>query len=65
MIVAFDVEPTVREGFARRFFAAALEQELLLRPIGTTVYWMPPYVLTEEEIQGLGERTLGVLEKVA
>jgi len=65
MIVAFDVEPTVREGFARRFFAAALERELLLRPIGTTVYWMPPYVLTEDEIQGLGERTLGVLEKVA
>ena len=65
MIVAFDVEPTVREGFTRRFFTAALAQELLLRPIGTTVYWMPPYVLTEEEVAGLGERTLGVLEKVA
>ena len=65
MIVAFDVEPTAREAFARRFFTAALEQELLLRPIGTTVYWMPPYVLTEEEIAGLGERTVGVLEKVA
>ena len=65
MILAFDVEPRVREGFARRFFTAALEQELLLRPIGTTVYWMPPYVLTQEEIVGLGERTLDVLEKVA
>ncbi len=65
MIVGFDVEPAVREGFARRFFAAALEQELLLRPIGTTVYWMPPYVLTEEEMAGLGERSLRVLEKVS
>ncbi len=64
MIVAFDVEPAVREGFARQLFAAALEQELLLRPIGTTVYWMPPYVLTEEEIAGLGEKTLQALEKV-
>ncbi len=65
MIAAFDVAPTVREGFARRFFTAALEHELLLRPIGTTVYWMPPYVLTEEEIAGLGQRTLRVLEAVA
>jgi adenosylmethionine-8-amino-7-oxononanoate aminotransferase len=65
MIVAFDVEPLVREAFARRVFTAALEQELLLRPIGTTVYWMPPYVLTEAEIAGLGERTLRVLENVA
>ena len=65
MIMAFDVEPPVREAFARRFFTAALKQELLLRPIGTTVYWMPPYVLTEEEIAGLGEGTLRVLENVA
>jgi len=64
MMVAFDVEPAVREGFARRFFTAALDQELLLRPIGTTVYWMPPYVLTEEESQGLGEKTLRVLASV-
>ena len=65
MIVAFDVEPAVREGFARRFFTKALEMELLLRPIGTTVYWMPPYVLTDEEIAGLGEKTLRVLEAVS
>lgn len=62
MIAAFDVQPAVKEGFARRFFTAALEQELLLRPIGTTVYWMPPYVLNEEEIAGLGQRTLKALE---
>ena len=62
MIVAFDVMPAVREGFARRCFAAALEQELLLRPIGTTVYWMPPYVLDEEAIKGLGEKTRWVVE---
>ena len=65
MIVAFDVKPAVKDGFARRFFAAALEQELLLRPIGTTVYWMPPYVLTDEEIAALGERTLRVVEALS
>ena len=62
MIAAFDVSPTVREGFARRFFTNALQKELLLRPIGTTVYWMPPFVLSDEELALLGERTLDVLQ---
>jgi adenosylmethionine-8-amino-7-oxononanoate aminotransferase len=50
--------------FSRRFFSAALENELLLRPIGRTVYLMPPYVLTDEEIDGLAARTLAVFEQV-
>ncbi len=65
MICAFDVTPSVAEGFSRRFFAEALQNELLLRPIGRTVYWMPPYVLTDEEMALLGERTLRVLERCA
>ena len=65
MICAFDVTPDVAAGFSRRFFAEALKHELLLRPIGTTVYWMPPYVLSDEEMVLLGDRTLEVLEKVA
>jgi adenosylmethionine-8-amino-7-oxononanoate aminotransferase len=63
MIWAFDakVEPT---GFARRFFTTALKHELLLRPIGRTVYLMPPYVLDEAETALLAERTLAVLNEV-
>lgn len=63
MIWAFDVkvEPT---GFARRFFTAALKHELLLRPIGRTVYLMPPYVLDEAETAMLAERTMAVLDEV-
>ena len=63
MIWAFDAatdDPT----FSRRFFAAALERELLLRPIGRTVYMMPPYVLDDEEIDLLATRTLSVFEQV-
>jgi adenosylmethionine-8-amino-7-oxononanoate aminotransferase len=48
--------------FSRRFFAEALKRELLLRPIGTTVYFMPPYVIDEEELGLLSERTLAALE---
>lgn len=63
MIFAFDAEPENADGFARRFFMQALEQELLLRPIGNTVYMMPPYILSDEEITLLATRTLRVLEQ--
>ncbi len=63
MIFAFDAEPENADGFARRFFTQALEQELLLRPIGNTVYMMPPYILSDEEITLLATRTLSVLEQ--
>ena len=63
MIVAFDALPEKQDGFARRFFTQALEHELLLRPIGNTVYMMPPYILSDEEIALLATRTLTVLEQ--
>jgi adenosylmethionine-8-amino-7-oxononanoate aminotransferase len=63
MIWAFDVKVEAA-GFARRFFTAALRRELLLRPIGRTVYLMPPYVLDDEESALLAERTLAVLNDV-
>jgi len=43
--------------FSRRFFENALQRELLLRPISTTVYLMPPYILDDEEIALLASRT--------
>ena len=52
MILAFDVD-AAGPGFSRRFFAAGLEREVLLRPIGNTVYFMPPYVVGEAEIEHL------------
>jgi len=33
-----------------RIYRHALEQGALIRPLGTTVYFMPPYVITPEEI---------------
>ncbi len=50
--------------FSRRFFTTALEHELLLRPIGKTVYLMPPYILDDGEIALLAERTRAVFDKV-
>jgi adenosylmethionine---8-amino-7-oxononanoate aminotransferase len=61
MIWAFDVS-SEDPLFARKFFAAALQRELLLRPIGNAVYFMPPYVIDNEEIALLVSGTLAALE---
>ncbi len=64
MIWAFDVD-TDDPTFARKFYQVALERELLLRPIGNTVYFMPPYVIDEDDIDLLVARTLDALTKAA
>ncbi|NEX63246.1 adenosylmethionine--8-amino-7-oxononanoate transaminase [Noviherbaspirillum galbum] len=67
MIWAFDAvidDPQQAASFSRRFFTEGLRQELLLRPIGRTVYLMPPYILDEEEIHLLASRTRSVFDAV-
>jgi adenosylmethionine-8-amino-7-oxononanoate aminotransferase len=61
MIWAFEVE-TRDPQFPKRFHAQALEQELLLRPLSNTVYFMPPYVIGDEEIELLAGRTARLLD---
>ena len=56
MIVAFEVADA-HDGFAARFASEALRREIVLRPIGNTVYLMPPYTLTDDEFAFLVERT--------
>jgi adenosylmethionine-8-amino-7-oxononanoate aminotransferase len=63
MIWAFDAIDAPKD-FSRRFFASATEHELLMRPIGATVYMMPPYILSDEEIDGLAANTLAVFNQV-
>jgi adenosylmethionine-8-amino-7-oxononanoate aminotransferase len=63
MVWAFEVE-TPHADFAQRCFSLGLQHELLLRPMGDTVYFMPPYVITDEEMQLLATRTLAVIDKL-
>jgi adenosylmethionine---8-amino-7-oxononanoate aminotransferase len=63
MIWAFEVDQAPAL-FARRFSAAALEHELLLRPLGNTVYFMPPYVIDEEQSALLTDRALELLDRI-
>jgi len=64
MITAFDVrEPGAR--FAERFHLAARANGLLMRPIGSTVYLMPPYAISDDEIDRLVDGTLATLQAVS
>ncbi|MDP3585074.1 MAG: adenosylmethionine--8-amino-7-oxononanoate transaminase [Thiobacillus sp.] len=60
MIWAFDVADAT-PGFANRFHRAALAQGLFIRPIGNTVYVMPPYVTGADEMRGLADGILACL----
>jgi adenosylmethionine-8-amino-7-oxononanoate aminotransferase len=65
MIWAFDVrEELAGPRFAERFHLAGRERELLIRPIGRTVYILPPYVLDDELSPWLAERVLATLNDV-
>ncbi|WP_310626230.1 adenosylmethionine--8-amino-7-oxononanoate transaminase [Limnohabitans sp.] len=67
MIWAFDAQvndPAKAATFARRFSSRALAHELLIRPIGCTVYVMPPYILTHDEMDLLTTRLHTVFEEV-
>jgi adenosylmethionine-8-amino-7-oxononanoate aminotransferase len=63
MIFAFDVESQNAQ-FAKQCYQAAVQQELLLRPIGNTVYWMPPYTINEEEIDFMVNTTNKVVRSI-
>ena len=56
MIFAFDVkEAYAPTGFAKKFFCEALNQGVLVRPIGNTIYIMPPYIINTEELAFLSK----------
>lgn len=65
MILAFELtrdgdkrtpfDPSLRVGL--RAYRAALERGVVLRPLGDTLYWMPPYCVDEEQLQLLARVT--------
>ncbi|HUX81819.1 MAG TPA: adenosylmethionine--8-amino-7-oxononanoate transaminase [Halothiobacillus sp.] len=68
MIVAMDLVDAQGQPYARserrgqKAYRYALDHEVLLRPLGETLYWMPPYTLSDDEWQMLAEVTLGAVE---
>ncbi len=64
MIWAFEVANDDPD-FATRAFALALERGVLLRPIGNTVYFMPPYVIDDAQFGELVDAGLAIVEAFA
>lgn len=63
MIWAFDVADAAPD-FAGRFHQAALAQGVFIRPIGQTVYVMPPYITEASEMTSLAQAILANLAHV-
>ncbi|MDD4882761.1 MAG: adenosylmethionine--8-amino-7-oxononanoate transaminase [Gallionellaceae bacterium] len=61
MIWAFDVADAA-PGFAADFHRRALDLCVFIRPIGNTVYFMPPYCIGEAEMTLLAETALTLLD---
>jgi adenosylmethionine-8-amino-7-oxononanoate aminotransferase len=63
MIWAFEVVSD-DPAFAAKAFELALDRGVLLRPIGRTVYFMPPYVIGDAEFAALVETGLAIAERL-
>ena len=67
MILAFDVKAsklTNANAFPREMFAKSLNEGVLIRPIGNTVYVMPPYILSAQETEQMGQAVQRALNQV-
>jgi len=63
MIFAFDVV-TGNHQFAKQCYQLAMQHGLLLRPIGNTVYYMPPYTIDADEIALMVQNTHQVIKQI-
>ena len=64
---AFDVKEDCLKNastFPREMFAKSLDEGILIRPIGNTIYVMPPYILSTEEALQMGKSVQRALERV-
>jgi adenosylmethionine---8-amino-7-oxononanoate aminotransferase len=67
MILAFDVKQENLKNpvtFSREMFSVSLNEGLLIRPIGNTIYVMPPYILSSEETMQMGRGVQQALNQV-
>jgi adenosylmethionine-8-amino-7-oxononanoate aminotransferase len=67
MILAFDIKPKSLKSpnsFSREMFSASLKEGVLIRPIGNTIYVMPPYILSAEDAMQMGTSVQRALDQV-
>lgn len=57
------VEISGRRGL--RMYRAALERDVLLRPLGDVLYWMPPYCIDDAQLKLLAQATTAAIMAAA
>jgi adenosylmethionine-8-amino-7-oxononanoate aminotransferase len=61
MIWAFELEEASKKTM-NKIIMKAIDNGLFIRPIGNTMYFMPPYVINYEEIDFMIDRTLEAIQ---
>jgi adenosylmethionine-8-amino-7-oxononanoate aminotransferase len=67
MILAFDIKAASLKNsvtFSREMFSASMAEGILIRPIGNTIYVMPPYILSNAEATQMGVAVQRALNQV-
>lgn len=62
--VAGDLECTEHERFGFEIYQEALKRGAFLRPLGNTIYWLPPLTIEHDTIDKLAEITLDSIHAV-
>jgi len=52
------------DGIGPRLSEAFIKRGLLLRPLGNIVYFMPPYVITDQEVDWALDQVVEVLQEM-
>jgi len=61
MIWAFDLDRVTKK-IIKKICSKAINRGLLIRPIGHTIYFMPPYIINHDEINFMIDTTLEVIQ---
>lgn len=62
LAIELDIDASKRAGL--QIFEYALSQGVFIRPLGNVVYFMPPYIISYEEIDRVVEVTLGAIRSL-
>lgn len=64
MVFAFDLAGFEGRRVGLEVFEAGLKVGILLRPLGNTIYFMPPYVITHDQISYVFESLKTILKQI-
>ncbi len=66
VILAFEIKTNSNKdyygGFRQKLYDFFIQNQLILRPVGNTVYVLPPYVITNEQLERVYEVLLGATD---